>query len=88
MCNYCNRHKTDDKIYEYFDFGNDIELAREPYTVLSLGVDKNDNIVLVASGDYDAIYKPKFCPECGADLAYRKLKIQLSSLYGECASDE
>lgn len=73
MCVYCDRHKTVDKI----DYGcacNEIDLAREPYTVLALGVDNNDDIVMVAYGDYEAVYYPKFCPECGADLEYRKRK--------------
>lgn len=87
MCDYCNRHK-DLELIAYGVACNEIELAKEPYTVLAMGVDNNDDIVLVAYGDYEAVYKPKFCPECGADLRYRKAKVQLSSLYGECVADE
>ena len=66
----------------------EIDLAKEPYTSIAMGVDVNDDIVIVAYGDYEAVYKPKFCPECGADLSYRKVKTQLSSLYGKCVTDE
>lgn len=89
MCDYCNRHKNVEQSLDKYSVAcNEIELAYAPYTLLTLGVDNNDDIVIVAYGDYEAFYKPKFCPECGADLSYRKAKTQLSSLYGKCVTDE
>lgn len=88
MCKYCNKHKNVSEWPKYTVAMQETDLAIEPFTSLTIGVDVNDDIVMVASGDYEAVYYPKFCPECGADLSYRKAKTQLSSLYGKCVTDE
>lgn len=68
MCNYCSRHKDVEHLDGYEVACNEIMLASAPYTKLTLGVDEDDNIVMVAYGDYEAVYKPKYCPECGKSL--------------------
>ena len=42
-----------------------VVLAEEPYTSLVAEWDENNKLKLVAYGDYDAEYYPKYCPECG-----------------------
>lgn len=42
-----------------------IILAEEPYTCLEAEWDMNNCLKLIAYGDYDAVYYPKYCPECG-----------------------
>lgn len=75
MCNYCNKHLGYDyKLYPRLVAWDETTLAKDSYTSLTIGVDKSDDIVMVAYGDDEAVYHPKFCPECGADLAYRKAK--------------
>ena len=42
-----------------------IILAEEPYTCLEAEWNEHNELKLTAYGDYDAVYYPKFCPECG-----------------------
>lgn len=61
MCKYCQPRK------EITPWDN-IRLAFGDYTSLYLRPTLNGRLVLVAYGEGEAKYYPKYCPECGRKL--------------------
>lgn len=55
-CRYCNE-----------DCYGCYTLSRAPWTRLELDNISGD-VFIIAHGDNDCSYKPKFCPECGRKL--------------------
>lgn len=72
MCKLCGIEFDDYGLKDYNDeenyYDNAIELADAPYTILYGCKSKNEKIFLVASGDGQAFYYPKYCSECGRKL--------------------
>lgn len=67
-CKYCTR-KPEFDTYGYFCYWDSGEtVASGAYTSLSLGVDENGKMVIVAYGDDQAVYYPSYCPACGRKL--------------------
>ena len=56
-CNYCQKDKIEPMDY--------VELSKSEYIALFLRPLKDDGMVLVAMGEGETKYYPKFCPECG-----------------------
>lgn len=67
-CKYCSRKPEFDRSGQFYDWDNEEEIARGPWTLMYAGVDENGDMTLVASGDGRAVYYPKYCPECGRKL--------------------
>lgn len=55
-CKYCN-----EDVYSHY------VLSEAPWTRLELDNCAGD-VTIIAHGDSDCSYKPKFCPECGQKL--------------------
>lgn len=66
-CPYCERKPKFGK-YGYDQYNSETNLAEEPYTSLTIGVDESGKIYMDANGEYFARYFPKYCPECGRRL--------------------
>lgn len=45
------------------------EIARGGYTAILFMQCRDGRYAIVAEGEDDAVYYPKFCPECGRRLA-------------------
>ena len=66
----CDIRPYSDDDEESFDDEIDEEqsIATGPYASLSFGVEHGGRYVMIASGEGEAFYYPKFCPECGRRL--------------------
>lgn len=69
MCDFCERKVRLTKSGQYFHSTNGEIVAEGLYVDLSLGVDRNNNVCMWATGeDRTDYYYPKYCPECGRKL--------------------
>ena len=69
MCRYCKiTPKYDEDGWDnYWD--NEIDIAEESgWTGLRMGVLRDGKFYIAATGDNQAFYYPKYCPECGRRL--------------------
>ena len=60
MCKYCQKDKIDPMDY--------MQLSKSDYVALFLRPLKENGMVIVAMGEGEARYYPKFCPECGREV--------------------
>lgn len=64
-CKYCERKPVFNE-YGFFESCENEEIIRVgAWSCISLGVDENGELVIVAHGDGPTYYYPKYCPECG-----------------------
>lgn len=54
------------KDYDFYE--STIEIASDDFVSIRAGKDKNNKTSLIACGDSELFYYPKYCPECGRKL--------------------
>lgn len=64
-CKYCERKPILNKYGIFEDYENEEIICVGTWSCISLGVDENGELVIVAHGDGPTYYYPKYCPECG-----------------------
>lgn len=68
MCKYCGTYHD----YEYKAGGGrsreDLLMFSDAYTGIALQNTERYGFAIVAYGDFEAWYYPKYCPECGRRL--------------------
>ena len=67
-CKYCTQRAKFRKNGFFADWENEITVSEGAYTLVTIGVDKNNRIRIRGLGDDEANYYPKYCPECGRRL--------------------
>lgn len=69
-CKYCSRKPELFHDGSFDEWENEETIASGSWTSMSVGVDADGRMRLVAVGDGRAEYYPKYCPECGRKLEY------------------
>lgn len=72
MCKFCERIHKETYYAWSGHYGaikeNNLLMAAQPYTGIEIQNTKKDGFSIIATGDFSAVYYPKFCPECGRKL--------------------